>query len=320
MKRISALFVIFALLLTSCTKSPEPVSRTEYHLLNTVITISLYDTRDEALLDLCFDQIARDEKLFSKTVQGSDIDRINHGDGQPVTVSDETAELLQKALFYCELSGGRFDISIAPLSGLWDFNSDTPKMPSREEIAEKLPLVDYRQIQIEGNTVQIPKGFALDLGGIAKGYIADRVRTLLLENGVKSAIINLGGNILTVGEKPDGEPFSIGIRKPFRGQNDLETTVKVRGLSVVTSGIYERYFEMDGKFYHHILDPKTGQPYDNGLASVTIISKDSTDGDALSTALFAMGAEEGLKTAEALPDVEALFIKTDGTVLKTEGF
>lgn len=320
MKKLGTSLVLLILFLTACGRASEPLSRTEYHLLNTVITISLYDTKDEVLLDLAFGQIAADEKLFSKTISGSDIDRLNHAGGKPVTVSDETISLLEKALYYSELSGGRFDVSIAPLSGLWDFSSDSPRVPSEEEIEAQLPLVDFRQIQIEGNTVQIPEGFALDLGAIAKGYIADRVRALLLENGVKSAIINLGGNVLAVGEKPDGKPFSVGIRKPFLEQNELETTVEVRDLSVVTSGIYERCFESEGSFYHHILDPETGKPFDNGLASVTVLSESSVDGDALSTALFAMGPEEGLKTAEALPNIEALFIKTDGSVMRTTGW
>ena len=175
--------------------------------------------------------------------------------------------------------------------------------------------------QVDGCTVTLtdPEA-AIDLGGIAKGYIADRIKDYLVSQGVKSAIIDLGGNILCVGKRPDGEPFRIGIQRPFADRSETAAIVEIDGKSVVSSGIYERYFEKDGVLYHHILNPDTGYPYDNGLVSVTIISDESVDGDGLSTSCFALGLEKGMELIDSLPDVYAVFITEDGQLHFSEGF
>ena len=180
--------------------------------------------------------------------------------------------------------------------------------------------MDYRNLSLSGNTLTfLSPDTSIDLGAIAKGYIADRMKEQLLEAGAKSAIINLGGNVLCVGSLPDGAPFRIGLQMPFADYEETFETLGISDLSVVTSGVYERSFTVDGTLYHHILNPKTGYPYDNGLIAVTILSGESVDGDGLSTTCFSLGLEEGLKLAESLEGVEACFIDSDYRVHYTSG-
>ena len=222
---------------------------------------------------------------------------------------------------YSELSGGAFDITIEPVSSLWDFTSGEKIVPDAETIAEKQACVGYEDVELKGNKLRFKKeGMGIELGAVAKGYIADKVKEYLVSEGVKSAVIDLGGNVLCVGEKPDGKPFKIGIQKPFADRSETVSAVEIAGTSVVSSGIYERYFEKDGKLYHHILDPATGYPYENGLVSVTVLSEESADGDGLSTACFALGLEKGLELIEQTPDTEAMFITEDGEMHFSKGF
>jgi len=256
--------------------------------------------------------------LVSRTVKSSDISMVNHANGQPVEVSDTTIELLKKGIKFGELTDGAFDITIAPLSELWDFKNNPGNIPSEADINEALSHVNYKNIVIEGNTVTLtdPEA-AIDLGGIAKGYMADQLKKYLLNEGVTSAIINLGGNVLTIGAKPNGTSFNIGIQKPFDEQNETITSVQVKDSSVVTSGSYERYFEVNNTIYHHILNTDTGYPCDNELLSVTILSEESVDGDALSTTCFALGLEKGRKLIESLEDMDAIFVTDDYEIIDT---
>lgn len=301
-----------------------PISDTAFKL-NTVVTVTLYDSTDENLLAEAIDLCDKYENLFSRTLPTSELYQLNHGllpqeDGF-FCISPEMTELLTTALSYCEKSGGAFDITIGPVSALWDFTSEEKVVPSDAEISAALPLVDYRKVIVKKNRVRfLQEGMQLDLGAIAKGYIADKIKEFLLEHGVKSAVINLGGNVLCVGEKPDGDAFGIGIQKPFAKRSETVSTIQVRDKSIVSSGIYERSFEKDGKFYHHLLNPKTGYPYDNSLVSVTILSEKSVDGDGLSTACFSLGVEEGMKFIEDLPDTEAVFITEDYKLHYSSGF
>lgn len=298
------------LLLSACSSSREPISKQGF-LLDTVIQITLYDTGNASLLDESFAVCEKYEQLLSKTVATSDVSRINQAEGKPVTVSDETIALIQKSLTYSELSDGAFDITIAPLSSLWDFK-DKKTIPDSQDIEKAKNLVDYHTISISGNTVTLlnPKA-SIDLGAIAKGYIADKIKDYLVSKNVKSGLINLGGNVLTIGTKPDGSAWNIGIQKPFDEQNAAITSVHLSDESVVTSGVYERYFKQDGVIYHHILDAKTGYPFQNGLLGVTIISEQSVDGDALSTTCFALGLQKGMELIRSLPDIDAIFITDD---------
>jgi thiamine biosynthesis lipoprotein len=305
---------------TTSASSNVSVSDTGFYF-DTVVTIKLNGTEDETILQKCFDKMAEYEAMLSRTREGSDIWKVNHAGGEPVEVSDETAELINLALKYADLSEGAFNITLAPYSILWDFQNNTGDVPSEEEIAEAGSHTGLSLLHIDGNTVTLddPEA-AIDLGGIAKGYIADRLKELILENGIESAWINLGGNVLTVGEKPDGSTWNIGIRDPFGEASDIITIVRLRDMSVVTSGTYERFFEKDGVIYHHILDPETGYPMQNGLKSVTILSDSSADGDALSTTCFVLGLERGMELIESLDGIEAMFVTDDKEMHCSSGF
>lgn len=319
MKFIRLLCLVFtSIFLSACSYTGhEPLQRTGFHF-DTMISITLYDTRDESLLDNCFLFCKEFENLVSRTKQDSDISRINAALGQPVSVSDTTIDLLKLGIYYGDLTNGSFDITIAPVSSLWDFKSETPIVPSDTQIKQQLAHVNYQNIHINGNTVTLTDNLAaIDLGGIAKGYMADQLKNYLIENNVKSALINLGGNILTIGSKPDGSAFQIGIKKPFDTHNASITSVSSKNSSVVTSGVYERYFKTNNQLFHHILDPNSGYPCDNGLLSVTILSNDSTAGDALSTACFVLGPEQGKNLINSLDGIDAIFITEGYEIIDT---
>lgn len=304
-----------------CRGKNQPAARSGF-ALDTAVSITLYALSAdapsaEALLDGCFAELTRYEQLLSAEREESEIGRLNRAEGNPVTVSEETAELLQIGLRYGELTNGALDITIRPASRLWDFRGN-PVLPDPAALSAAAELVDYRNLQLDGFTARLAdKSAAVDLGGIAKGYIADRLTSYLTENGVKSALIDLGGNIAVIGDK-EGKDWKIGIRDPADNQ-ELAAVIPVQNASVVTSGTYERGFWLDGVRYHHLLDPETGWPVQNGLASVTIVSPHSVDGDALSTACFVLGEEKALSLIESLPGVEALFIRDDGSLSATSG-
>lgn len=308
--------------LTGCTSkaaATDPIS-VNAMLFDTIVSIEIYGTTDQSILDDCITLCRNYEDTLSRTIDTSEISKINAAGGHPVAVSDDTAELIRQGLYYSDLSDGKFDITIAPLSLLWDFKNNTGNVPDQAAIDEARSHVDYRNLIIEGNTVTLTDpNAAIDLGGIAKGYIADQIKALLEEKGIKQGIISLGGNILAIGEKTDGSPYNIGIQKPFDELNTAITSVSVKDKSVVSSGVYERYFKVDGKLYHHILDPATGYPYENTLLGVTIISDKSVDGDALSTTCFAMGMDDGMKFIESLDGIEAIFITDDYELHKSSG-
>jgi thiamine biosynthesis lipoprotein len=315
-------FALFCSLVFGCgatgSAADTPISKSGFYF-NTVISITIYDSSKEQLLDDCFKLAEKYENYFSNTVPDSDISKINAAGGTPVAVHEETIKLLETGLSYCELSNGKFDITIGKLSDLWDFSTKAlieesyPSMvPSSDEIEAALSTVDYHCVQINGNEVSLSNPDAsLDLGGIAKGYIADQMKAYLNENGVTSGFINLGGNVLVLGPKPDGSSYNIGIQKPFDENGASIASVRVTNETVVSSGVYERCFTVDGVLYHHILDTATGYPYDNGLLGVTIITKASVDGDGLSTTCFALGLTDGMALIESLPDTEAVFITED---------
>lgn len=230
--------------------------------------------------------------------------------------------IVKKGLEYSKKSGGRFDIAIEPVSSLWDFTVKKPTVPDEQKIETALAYVDYQKIALDGQklTFQMP-GMGIDLGGIAKGFIADELKAYLVKKGVKSAVIDLGGNVLCIGKKDSKTPFHIGIQQPFADRNETIAAVSVDGLSIVSSGIYERYFKTkDGTLYHHILNPKTGYSYDNDLMAVTILSKKSVDGDGLSTSCFAMGKKDGLAFINNMDGVEAVFITKDEKMHYSKGF
>lgn len=309
---VFTVFLFLISVLTGCFAAKEPISESGFYL-NTAITITLYDSQNTALLEGAFALCEAYEKQLSRTIPGSDVWNINHSNGAPTAVSEDTAALIRTALEYCSLTDGAIDITVAPLSDLWDFSSKgQKKVPSDDAIKRLLPDINYKNINIDGSLVTLnDKNAAIDLGFIAKGYIADKIKEYLVANNVKSAIVNLGGNVVTIGGKPDHSDFNIGIQKPFEDRNSIIASVPSADSSVVSSGVYERYFIESDILYHHILNPKTGYPYENNLLGITILSKTSLQGDALSTTCFVMGLEDGMALIESLPDVEAIFITDD---------
>lgn len=302
----------------------EPITATALKL-NTVVQITIYDSQDRELLEEALALCDTYEQIFSRTAETSELYQLNHGqlskEGEGYMVSDPLAELIAEGLAYSNLSGGAFDITIEPLSSLWDFTSGDKIVPAQQELDRVKELVNYKKVSLSGKQLFFEKeGMALELGAIAKGYIADQIKEFLISKGVKSAIIDLGGNILCIGSRTDGEPFRIGIQRPFADRQEQIAVVEIADKSVVSSGIYERFFEKNGVFYHHILNPKDGYPYENNLVSVTIISDESVDGDGLSTSCFALGLEGGMELVESLPDVQAIFITEDGEVHLSGGF
>ncbi|HJA70339.1 MAG TPA: FAD:protein FMN transferase [Candidatus Lachnoclostridium stercoravium] len=307
--------------LAGCAPQIEPVSQSNF-LLDTVVTVTLYDSDDRDILEGCMDLCAEYDGLFSRTKETSEIYKINHREPgtKEMELSPDTRELIEKGLYYSQLSGGAFDITIEPLSSQWDFKAEEPELPDPKVLEENAKKVDYRNIRLEGDKIVfLSDETRLDLGAIAKGFIADKLKEYLVEQGIQSAVINLGGNVLCVGSKPDGKPFRVGLQAPFEDANVAAAIMEITDSSMVVSGVYERHFEKDGVNYHHILDPKTGWPYQNGLAAVAIFSPESVDGDGLSTTCFSLGVEKGLELIGSLDGIYAVFQMEDGEMIYSEG-
>lgn len=321
-KALIAVMLCMALLLTGCqSKAVEPRKQsTVVFYFDTVVTITVY-SNDENILSGLDAECLRYENMLSKTVEGSDVWNINHAKGERVAVNEETRELILTALEFSRLSDGRFDITVEPCVSLWDFTSeDRGTLPDADELAAAAEKVDWTKVDVNDEGVLIPEGMSIDLGAIAKGYISDRIADYFVEKGVESALLNVGGNVRTVGLKPDGSNWRIGIQDP-EGVRD-QSIVGVATLgdnAVVTSGIYERGFILDDVVYHHILDPDTGWSVQNELAGVTIVAKEACTADALSTTVFAMGLEEGSEFIENFDGVDAIFVTRDGDISWTSG-
>lgn len=321
---ILAFLLVFLFLYQQKMKSQEPISATAFKL-NTVVTITIYDSQDTSLLDDALALCDHYEEIFSRTKKSSELYQLNQGllprseDG--FSISSDLEALIQSGLSYSELSQGAFDISVEPVSSLWDFTSGEKVVPPENQIQDALSLVNYKNVKVKNGSLSFQQeGMGLDLGAIAKGFISDKIKEFLVSKGVKSATINLGGNVLCIGSKPDKTPFRIGIQKPFADRNETAAVVNITDKAVISSGIYERYFEKEGKIYHHILNPKTGYPCETSLISVTIIADHGVDGDGLSTACFALGLEKGMELINTLSDVQAVFITDDYELHYSDNF
>lgn len=334
MKRIQravllSLTALFIITQAGCArKTQEPVVRQSFYF-DTVCSIAVYDMAEmdeekaNAAIDEAFQLCSHYESLLSRTKEGTDIYRINQAQGAPVECDPETIRVIEKGLYYSELSGGVFDITIGKVSDLWDFHAEEPEVPSEEALQEACATVGWEKVQIEGNTVTLTDPHThLDLGGIAKGYIADRVGENLMENGVTSAIISLGGNVSCIGDKhEDGQetPFKIGVEKPYSQESEIVGIVEASDETVVTSGVYQRYFEEDGVQYHHILNAETGYPAQTDIVGVTLKAPkgESADCDALATIYLILGSEKAMALAKE--NDEAIFlILSDGSFMSTE--
>ena len=338
-RRIAALLLISTLIIpqTGCSGKAEetPTVSKDGFYLDTFCTITIYameggtldEAKAEAAIDGAFDLCAEYESLLSRTKEGSDIWNINHSEGQPVTVSPVTIDALTKAMEYCKFSGGRFDITIGHVTDLWDFHEqDEPVLPEETDVSAALETVDYHNVVIKDDTVTLrPVETAegdvyafVDLGGMAKGFIADAMTAYLSEQGVTGAVVDLGGNIAILGYK-DGTSaeFTVGIKKPFSETGEIAEKVSAANASIVTSGVYERYFEVDGVRYHHILDGKTGYPADRGLLSATVIGPEgrSADCDALATIAMLSGELKAQELIKRKPGYTLILIRDDQSVV-----
>lgn len=312
--------LILTLVLWSCQKEALP-PQTQLHL-GTVCTINLFDDGTIDLYTALFQRLKEIEQVFSVRIAASTISQVNQAAGiAAVAVPEEVLLVLQQALDIAKKTGGAFDPTIGPLVDLWDIGGDNSQVPSQEAIDHARSLVDWRLVEIDSQrgTVYLPKqGMALDLGGIAKGYAADELVAMAQEAGIQQALFDLGGNIYAFGTKADGTPWRVGVKDPAQPGGSPALALAVQDRSVVTSGMYERFFEQEGIRYHHILNPATGYPVWNDIQSVTIVSKSSLLADALSTSVFVLGREKGLALLES-EDAEGVIIGEDNLVYPTSG-
>lgn len=313
MKRITAL--ILAILISSslfaCTRNDAKTS--SFFAMDTFITLTSYDASAET-----FDRITRKitelDEILSRTKKNSDISRLNSAGTSPVSLSDDTAELMKLALSYCEKSHGVFDVTVAPLTDLWNVTSDNPTIPSPSKIASASMFVNYEYLNVNNNEARfLSEGMSCDLGGIAKGYVADKAVEILNSASVTSAMLQIGSSVYILGEKPDGSHYTVGIRDPEGDMNSYIGKLPLKNKYITSSGDYERYFELGGDRYCHIFDTATGYPIDNELRSVTVITDNGTEGDFLSTYLFCIGLERGLELCEA-EGISAIFVTKDRRV------
>lgn len=322
---IITLILLTVLVVSNTIFKKDTYSKT-YYSLDTVNEISLINIRKgraDKLLSEVGKIIININNEMSLQLPKSELSKINKNAGiKTVKVSNDVYEVIEKALYYSKLMNGKFDISVGSLTSLWNVGNKNARVPSESEIEKVLPLVNYKNIILNNKDKTVflkEKGMKLDLGGIAKGFCADKIASFLEENSVKNAIINLGGNIYVLGKNDRNKDFSVGIQDPSKNSTTPMASISVSNKSIVTSGIYERFIEKNGKIYHHMLNPKTGYPFDNTLSSVTIVSDKSIDGDALSTSIYGLGLDEGIKKVKNLKNIEAIFITKDSKVYITNG-
>lgn len=313
MKRILAGFLLLTLLLGGCAQT-EP-HRAELFAMDTLMQLTVWG--EESALDSVKTELRRLDALLSVTDGRSEIYALNR-DGH-AALSEEVAALLRDAVSLSEQTGGAFDPTVYPLVLAWGFTGETQAVPTDAAREEALSRIGTEHLHFSGDTLTLDAGTQLDLGGIAKGFAAERCATLLRQQGVTAALLSLGGNVQTVGDKPDGSAWAVGIADPNEPSAAIARLEFHGDKALVTSGGYQRYFEQDGTRYHHILDPQTGFPAENELASVTVIADSGTRADAYSTALFVMGLEDAVEFWRARSDFEAVFVLNDGTLRATEG-
>lgn len=320
---ITLVFTIIAIAIYNKQPSEIKYART---LMGTVVEITLVgsdDARLNAAAEAAFDEIKRLEGMMSHYKDDSDVAKINRAAGkEAITISEETMDVIDASLKLSQITNGAFDVTMGVLGKVWHFTKDDkgePSPPSVEEVKKLLPLIDYRRIILdkERSTVKLEKqGMKINLGGAAKGYIIGKAVEVLKKHGVKKGIVHAGGDMV-VFQEPDSHPWLIGIQDP-RNKDKIVGTIKAQNTAVSTSGDYERFFIKDGMRYHHIMDPSTGFPANKSMA-VTIVTKDPTLADALSTAVFVMGPDEGMKLIEQLPDIEGLIIDAKETLTVSSG-
>jgi len=318
-KQLIVLLIICLLLSVSCAQ--QETTRTDF-ALGTVCSVTLYENGRKNIYDEIFSRVREIENLMSVNISASDVSRVNAAAGiEPVQIKEDTFKVIERAVYFAELSGGAFDPAVGPLVSLWDI-SGKPRVPSKEEINSVLPLINWRNIKMDARLKSVyltQRGMSLDLGGIAKGYAADEAAEIIKSYKINRAKIDFGGNIIMIGARLDKNPWRVGVQYPGENRGSIIGILQIPEKTVVTSGVYERNFEKNGVFYHHLLSVTDGYPVNNNLLSVTIIADVSMDADALSTAVFVLGYEKGLSLLESYGDAQAVFVFKDNSVIATPG-
>ena len=317
-RRFLAIISVFsAILLSSCANAPRK-SEEHFFSMDTYMTLEAYGENGENAVRKAKECVIELEKLLSVNDENSEIYALNHGEN-PV-LSQETLDLTRKSLEYAAKTNGAFDPTVYPITAAWGFTTGEKRVPDSGEIALLLEKVGYEKVSAEGKRVVLNDGAELDFGGIAKGYASDKCAEIMRENGIKSAILNLGGNIYALGKRPDGNLWRVGVADPLgESAEDNAGILSVSDRAVVTSGNYQRGFTQNGVVYGHIIDPKTGYPAESDLISVTIISPDGTLCDALSTALFVMGKEKAADFYRENIGFDIVLITKNGEIFVSEG-
>lgn len=324
MKRKLLSFSFLLFLLCGCAAPAEQdYEETEavrdIFAMDTYMYLKAHGETAETALGIAAERILSLEETFSVTNENSDVWAINHAEGESVDISGDTARLLETATDIGRRTGGALDVTLYPVLTAWGFTADTQQIPDARTLSEALALVDYRKIVLDGKSVTLPKNMQLDFGALAKGYTSDSVTEILRENGVESALVNLGGNVQALGTKPDGSKWKVGVQDPFSPSKQI-CILEIADTAVITSGNYERCFTgADGRDYWHILDAKDGYPADNGLVSVTIIGESGLICDALSTALFVLGTEDAIAYWQTDGSFEMILVTEDAMMYYTEG-
>jgi len=320
---MSAILFCFCLCLCGCgrqeDKNPEPVAADrEMFAMNTYITMTAYGEGADAVLGSAENRIRELESLWSVTDEKSEIYQLNHNEGKPFTVSEATSELIRFALSMAGKTEGALEPTIYPVLAAWGFTTDSHRVLEQKEISQLLENVGYKKVKAQNREILLPDGMQIDMGAVAKGFTGDQVAGILKDGSIESAIISLGGNIQTVGTKPDGSPWRIGVQSP--GGEGNFAVLETAECAVVTSGGYQNYFEgRDGTVYHHILDPQTGKPAWSGLLSVTVVGKEGKICDALSTALFVMGEKKAVRYWKENSGFDLILYTEEDEIIITEG-
>lgn len=308
----------------SCAPKEHELQRRTQFIMGTLVEITVREPDPEKAqlaITSAFDEMRRLEKLMSTHIADSEIFRLNAqtGNATPLAISPEVLAVIERGIHWGNQSNGALDISIGPVSQLWQFEDENPSLPNAQKLTQAVRLVNFREIGMDGSNVRLKQpGMSLHLGAIGKGYAVDRAMTVLEENGIRHGLINAGGDLKVLGERKDGQPWNIGLQHP-RQPEKMIASFTLKDKAVATSGDYQKYFIKEKTRYHHILDPANGMPA-RGVISCTIVAENVMDADALATTVFVLGPEKGMALVESLDGVETMIVTDSGSTLFSKNF